>query len=48
MENILQLLEHTQVQVRYFKELQDASPNRKLNVEIKKLKLRAKVLEELV
>jgi hypothetical protein len=48
MEQIAKLLEHTQTQVIYFKELQEASPNRKLNAEIKKLEIRAKVLEGLV
>jgi hypothetical protein len=48
MENIPKLLEHTRTQVKYFKQLQEASPSRKLNVEIKKLEVREKLLEELV
>jgi heme oxygenase len=48
MEDIAKFLEHTKTQVKYFKQLQEASPNRKLNAEIKKLEIRAKVLEELV
>lgn len=48
MEHIPELLEHTKTQVKYFKQLQEASPSRKLNAEIKKLEIREKVLEELV
>lgn len=48
MDNILKLLEHTKTQVKYFEQLQEASPDRKLNAEIKKLKVRENVLKELV
>jgi hypothetical protein len=48
LKHISELLEHTKTQVIYFKELQEASPNRKLNAEIKKLEIQAKVLEGLV
>jgi len=48
MEHIQNLLEHTQTQIKYFKELQEASPSRKLNSEIKKLEVRAAVLNALV
>jgi hypothetical protein len=48
LKHISKLFEHTKTQVKYFKHLQEASPNRKLNAEIKKLEIRAKVLEELV
>jgi hypothetical protein len=48
MEHIPELLEHTKTQVKYFKELQEANPSRKLNIMIGKLELREKLLEELV
>jgi hypothetical protein len=48
MEHIQKLLEHTRTQVKYFKLLQEASPSRKLNAEIKKLEIREKVLDGLV
>jgi len=48
MGHIQELLEHTRTQIKYFKELQEASPSRKLNVEIKKLEVRAALLEALV
>ena len=46
--DLMKLLEHTKTQVIYFKQLQEASPSRKLNAAIKKLEVRAAVLEELV
>ena len=46
--DLMKLLEHTRTQVKYFKQLQEANPSRKLNVEINKLKVRVAVLEELV
>ena len=48
MEHVQKLLEHTRVQIEYFKQLQEASPDRNLNAEIKKLKVRENVLKELV
>ena len=48
MDNILKLLEHTHTQIKYFRKLQEAAPDRKLNAEIKKLKVRENVLKELV
>ena len=48
MKNIPKLLEHTRTQVKYFKQLQEANPSRKLNAEIKKLEIREKVLDGLV
>jgi len=48
MKNIDKLLGHTQAQVKYFKQLHEANPSRKLNAMIKKLEVRAKVLEELI
>jgi hypothetical protein len=48
MEQIPKLLKHTRTQIKYFKQLQDASPSRKLNTMIKKLEIREKVLDELV
>jgi hypothetical protein len=48
MEHLPELLNHARTQIKYFKQLQEANPNRKLNVEIKKLEVREKLLAELV
>ena len=48
MENIPELLKHTRTQIKYFKQLQEANPSRKLNSMVKKLEIREKVLDGLV
>jgi hypothetical protein len=48
MKHIQKLLEHTRTQIKYFKQLQESNPSRKLNAEIKKLEVRAAVLDGLV
>lgn len=48
MDSIPELLEHTHTQIKYFRKLQEAAPDRKLNAEIKKLEIRAAVLDGLV